>query len=70
MPKRRGGKHPGARGFRSKAQWRLFFANPRLRKYARSWAHRTPGGPKIRYRRLPERKHPPGARSIRGLGKG
>lgn len=48
-------RHPGKHGFRSKAQWRLFFANPRLRKYARKWAHRTPGGPIVRYRRLPAR---------------
>ncbi len=44
-------------GFKSKAQWRYFFANPRLRKYARRKAHETAGGPKIRYRRLPRRKH-------------
>lgn len=58
-------RHPGAHGFRSKAQWRLFFANPRLRRYAHKWAHRTPGGPKIRYRRLPERVRAPGARTLR-----
>lgn len=63
MPKR--SKHPGRHGFRSKAQWRLFFANPRLRKYARKWAHRTAGGPKIRYRRLPERVGLPTARTAR-----
>lgn len=39
-----------------KAQWRYFFANPKLRRYARKEAHETPGGPKVRYRRLPERK--------------
>jgi len=48
---RRGGGMP--KGFRSKAQWRLFFASKRLRKYAKKEAHKTPGGPKIRYRRLP-----------------
>ena len=42
--------------FRSKAQWRYFFANPRLRKYAKKWARRTPGGKIVRYRRLPARK--------------
>jgi hypothetical protein len=42
-------------GFRSKAQWRLFFANPRLRRHAKKWARRTPGGKVVRYRRLPER---------------
>ena len=63
MAKRRS---PGHRGFRSKAQWRLFFANPRLRKYARKWAHKTPGGPVVRYRRLPERVSAPKSRSVRG----
>lgn len=58
-------RHPGRLGFRSKAQWRLFFVNPRLRKYARKWAHKTPGGPKIRYRRLPERVGRPTARTAR-----
>jgi hypothetical protein len=44
-------------GFKSKAQWRYFYANPRLRRYARRKAHATKGGPKVRYRRLPARKH-------------
>jgi hypothetical protein len=43
-------------GFRSRAQWRLFFASPKLRRYARRKAHATPGGPIVRYRRLPARK--------------
>jgi hypothetical protein len=43
----------------------LFFANPKLRKYARKWAHETPGGKKIRYRRLPERVGRPTARTAR-----
>lgn len=47
----------GSGGFRSKAQWRLFFANPRLRRYAHKKAHATPGGKGVRYRRLPARKH-------------
>ncbi|MET9445002.1 hypothetical protein [Streptomyces sp. NPDC006610] len=49
---------PGRRttGFKSKAQWRLFWANPRLRRYAREKAHATKGGPVTRYRRLPARK--------------
>lgn len=50
---------PGRRhtGFKSKAQWRYFFANPRLRaRYARRKAHATKGGPVTRYRRLPARK--------------
>lgn len=42
--------------FRSRAQWRFFFANPRLRRYAHQKAHATPGGPVVRYRRLPARK--------------
>lgn len=62
MAKRKGSH----RGFRSKAQWRLFFANPRLRRYARKWAHKTPGGPVVRYRRLPERVSVPKSRSVRG----
>jgi len=56
-----GKKHTG---FRSRAQWRLFFANPRLRKWAHDKAHATPGGPKLRYKRLPERRHLP--RRLRG----
>jgi hypothetical protein len=53
--KRRGGGMP--RGFVSKAQWRYFFANKKLRlKYAHKEAHKTPGGPVVRYRRLPDRK--------------
>lgn len=54
---RRGKKHHvGSTGFKSRAQWRLFWANPKLRRYARRKAHATPGPPKIRYRRLPPRK--------------
>lgn len=45
-----------SRGFKSKAQWRYFFANPRLRRYARKKAHATAGGKGVRYRRLPRRK--------------
>lgn len=42
-------------GFVSKAQWRLFYANPRLRKHARKIAHRNirRGGRKTAYRALP-----------------
>lgn len=39
---------------RSKAQWRFLFAT--RKSFARRWAHQTPGGPKVRYRRLPGRK--------------
>jgi hypothetical protein len=38
--------------FRSKAQWRKFFADPKLRQYAKQWAHHT----KQRYKKLPRRK--------------
>ena len=55
----------GYRGFKSKAQWRYFFANPKLRKYAHKKAHETAGGPKVRYRRLPARKGGPSARTAR-----
>lgn len=49
---------PGRRhtGFRSKVQWKLFWASPRLRRYARGKARATKGGPVTRYRRLPARK--------------
>jgi hypothetical protein len=53
MAKRRGGL---PHGFVSKAQWRLFWANPRLRRFARKEAHKTAGGPVVRFRRLPLRK--------------
>jgi hypothetical protein len=58
---------PGRRhtGFKSKRQWRLFFANPRLRKWARGKAHATPGPKKVRYDRLPTRVSQPGRRSPR-----
>lgn len=53
---------PGRRHkpFKSKAQQRLFFANPRLRRYAKDKAHATGerGGTKAskaRYAALPER---------------
>lgn len=52
-------------GFKSKAQWRFFFADPVLRaKYAHQAAHATAGGPKVRYRRLPRKLHA-GKRVIR-----
>lgn len=56
---------PGHHAFKSKAQWRLFFASPRLRRYAHDKAHATAGGKGVRYRRLPTRKNAPGARSVR-----
>ena len=63
MPKGRGGTHR-TRPFKSKAQARFFFANPRLRKYAKKKAHATGMHSSITkrvgyspaYRRLPARK--------------
>lgn len=52
-------------GFKSKAQWRLFFAKPSLRKHARKKAHETTGPSVVRYRHLPARKSAPGIRSVR-----
>lgn len=52
-------------GFKSKAQWRKFFADPKLRRHAREKAHETAGGKVTRYRRLPGRKGAPGARTGR-----
>jgi hypothetical protein len=54
----------GHHAFKSQAQWRLFFANPRLRKWAIGKAHATGGHSEITkvlgyspaYRRLPKRK--------------
>ena len=54
MARRRG--HSMPLGFVSKAQWRYFFANPKLRLLAHKEAHKTPGGPKVRFHRLPLRK--------------
>lgn len=60
MPGRRGrrGGHGQPLGFKSKKQWRWAFATHQ--KFAHKWAHRTPGGKKIRYRRLPLRVGRPG----------
>lgn len=66
---KRGGKKK-YHGFHSKAQWRYFFANKKLRRYAKKKAHATQrarGGPKVAYRSLPKRKGPPSARSARGV---
>lgn len=62
MPGRR--KHGMPKGFVSRAQARYFFANPRLRKYARKEAHKAGMHSSITkrlgyspaYRRLPARK--------------
>ena len=50
-------------GFRSKAQWRWAFAT--RKPWARKAAHKTKGGPRARYRRLPSRKGAPTARTLR-----
>ena len=58
MPKRRGRGHGMPQGFVSKAQWRYFFANPRLRKYAKKEARKVIArrGKITGYRSLPRRK--------------
>ncbi|HWB38442.1 MAG TPA: hypothetical protein VHA75_20690 [Rugosimonospora sp.] len=55
MAKRKG-HMPG--GFRSKAQWRFFFANPKLRRFAHKEAHKVIArkGKVTGYRSLPKRK--------------
>jgi hypothetical protein len=53
------------KGFASRAQWRKFFADSKLRPFAHKKAHASKGGPKVRYRVLPERKGPPSAGSLR-----
>lgn len=45
--------------YKSKAQERLFFADPRLKKYAHKWAHESGQhhgrkGSKAAFKRLPE----------------
>jgi hypothetical protein len=42
-------------GFKSRKQWRWAFASHQ--SFAHQKAHRTKGGPIVRYRRLPESKH-------------
>lgn len=59
MPGHRGGHPP----IRSKSQWKYLFATHK--SFAHRWAHQTPGGKVIRYRRLPTRKTAPSARSAR-----
>lgn len=58
--------------FKSKAQWRLFAANPKLKRYFHDKAVATTGTPahgtpqgKAAYARLPRRKGAPGARTAR-----
>lgn len=70
---KRKAKNVGSTPFKSKAQARFFFANPRLRKYARRKAHATGMRSEITkalgyspaFRALPRRKRPPKARSLR-----
>lgn len=58
------GSKAGHKPFKSKAQARLFFANPRLRKYAKDKAHATGMHSAITkklgyspaYKKLPRRK--------------
>lgn len=63
---RRRSKRP--KGFKSKAQWRMFFArgkkSVKWRKWAHEKAHSTAGGPRTRFRRLPNRKGGPSKRSV------
>jgi len=54
MPKRKKRKAT-YHGYKSKKQWRWAFASGQT--WAREKAHRTAGGRKVRYRRLPESKH-------------
>lgn len=42
-------------GFKSKKQWKWAFATHQ--PWAHEKAHKTKGGPKVRYRRLPASKH-------------
>lgn len=46
------------KGFTSKAQWRMFYANPRLRRYAHKEAHKVirRRGKITGYRSLPRRR--------------
>jgi hypothetical protein len=73
MASKRGKKSAAPKPFASKAQWKLFAANPRLKKYFHDKAvattgtsvHGTPQG-KAAYGRLPKRKGKPSVRSARG----
>lgn len=58
------GKKRGTyRGFKSKKQWRWAWASKQ--PWADQKSHRTAGGPRVRYRRLPESKHS-GKKGARG----
>lgn len=56
-------KHGTYRGFKSKKQWRWAWASHQ--PWADQKSHRTAGGPRVRYRRLPESKHS-GKKGARG----
>lgn len=65
MPSSR--KDPLPLGFKSKAQWRMFFARPSLRKWAHKEAHKTQrykGGPKVAFRALPQHASMAGALGV------
>lgn len=53
--KKTGKKKGTYHGFKSKKQWRWAFASHQ--PWAREKAHKTKGGPVVRYRRLPASKH-------------
>ena len=76
MPVKRKGKKRGGHmphGFVSKAQMRLFFARPELRKYAHKEAHKAGMHSAITkklgyspaYKKLPRRKHAVKGRTYR-----
>lgn len=52
------GGHGMRHGFTSRAQWRMFFANPHLRKWAKKEAHKVIAerGKVTGFRSLPVRK--------------
>lgn len=53
--KKRGKKRGTYAGYKSRKQWRWAFASGQ--SWAKEKAHKTKGGKKVRYRRLPESKH-------------
>ncbi|AZS12546.1 hypothetical protein HWB99_gp010 [Mycobacterium phage DrLupo] len=48
------GRRKGPSRFHSKKQWKWCFANGK--EWCRRHAHRTPGGKKVRYQKLPNSK--------------
>lgn len=53
IPGQPAGKH---KPFKSQAQWRMFFADPKLRKYAIGKAHATGPEHGVGYHSIPKRK--------------